>query len=171
MHRSFRTQSLERAQKHVQDHLPPTYSAAIRVSFSPHKTTVRFKSDSDFGQFKRLARSVALQNTFDRPRSTPVSTILNEKTKLQIDTDAGKRRPRPRRARGGAAPKTASSPRSAYDVSRDSLVKYLWVSLEYLKSASLATRSLLDSRVSSRASAWIVTSRDTSRRSSKCNAL
>ena len=37
----------------------------------------RFKSNLDFGQSNRLARSVAFQNTFDRPRPTLSQPISN----------------------------------------------------------------------------------------------
>ena len=68
--------------------------SAVQISVQPWDlccvqelvSTARFKSDLDFGQFQRLARSVLLENTFHRPRPTPSkhsqtpTRILNRST-------------------------------------------------------------------------------------------
>ena len=53
----------------------PQQTVAICISFSV--TFGRFQSDLDFEKFNRLARSVALQNTLDRPRPTPCQPLSN----------------------------------------------------------------------------------------------
>ena len=63
----------------------------------------RFQSDLDFGLFNRLARSVALQNTLDRPKPATVSTILEDQRNYKSRPAVG-RCGRPRKYRPSYIP-------------------------------------------------------------------
>ena len=71
-------------------HMAPTPNDSSDLRFVSDSYLGRFESDLDFGQFNRLARSVAFQNTiFDRPKPDTVSTTLknqrNCKSLLSLD--------------------------------------------------------------------------------------